>query len=115
MPLLSQQASTSDHSRELKGLRPMKSYICGFWRVLIIEGDDCHLVLIDTYSKGSNGRKVIEAPEVSVIQSEKSIGRSVGDGKETIYEVRCVDKVNVEEVLDYVKEKYGVHEGCIEE
>ncbi len=93
----------------------MKSYVCGFWRVIIIEGNDCNLVLIDTYSKEVEGNKVIETPEVSVLQSNDAIGISVGNIKETIYEMRCVDEPNVEEVLSYVKEKYGVREGCIEE
>ena len=73
------------------------------------------MVLIDTYSKGAKGNKVIETPEVSVLQNSDTIGIAVGDIRETIYEVRCVNELNVEEILSYVKEKYGVREGCTEE
>ncbi len=95
----------------------MKSYICGFWRVLIIEGDDCNLVIIDTYSKskGTKGEVIIQSSEVTVFQNQKMIGISVDDNEETIYEIECVDKVDINKVLDYVKRKYNIEEGCNEE
>ena len=89
--------------------------MCDFWRILVIEGEDCTLILVDTYEKGSKGNAVLVSPEVTVYEDENSISIKSDGSEEIIYKKVCVrDPNRVNKIIEEIMKELGV-ERCTEE
>ena len=89
--------------------------MCDFWRILVIEGEDCTLILVDTYEKGSKGNAVLVSPEVTVYEDKDTISIKVSGNEETIYKKICIeDTSRVDEIVKEIAKELGA-ERCVEE
>ena len=82
---------------------------------MVIEGEDCTLILVDTYKKRSKGNAVLVSPEVTVYEDENTISIKVNGNEETIYKKICIkDTSRADEIVKKIAKELGA-ERCVEE
>ncbi|ABU82600.1 hypothetical protein Igni_1424 [Ignicoccus hospitalis KIN4/I] len=100
-------------------MRALKKFLCNdHWRVLVLEGNDCNLVVVDVYKRGARGQPIIQGPPD--LLSERLEGAEVqAIMGEAIFVKFCVEKVGrPEEYFLKARELLGLEAPqpvCVEE